>query len=178
MIFKQFYRILFLVALTAICAASVFPRGLHTYHTSLTRIDYNAKEKLVEISIQLFTHDLVPALERQSKKQIDLEKTPDIDKIILEFLNANFVLNDKTGAPKTLQWVGKEIQVDTVYVYVQAASNEDLENFSLRNTLFFDAYQEQINLVIARFAGKKADLLFKAGDKFKRIEAAKPTAEN
>ncbi len=178
MILKNFYRLIFSLALVLFWLGNVFALNAHTYHTSLTRIDYNVKEKLVEISIHLFTHDLIPALERQSKKSIDLEKTTDIDKIMFEFVNRNFVLTDKNDKAKTLVFVGKEIQADTVFVYVQADSSEGLESFNLKNTFFFDAYPEQTNLVIARYAGKKADLLFKAGDKFKRIEAAKNSAKN
>jgi hypothetical protein len=77
-------------------------------------MDYNAKEKLAEISIQLFTHDLVPALERFTKKNVDLEKTPDLDKTILLYLDANFILKNKKGETKKLVWVGKEQRVDLV----------------------------------------------------------------
>ncbi|MBA2620486.1 MAG: hypothetical protein H0U87_04735 [Acidobacteria bacterium] len=173
MIFKNFYRLIFSLGLILFLLGNVFALNAHTYHTSLTRIDYKTKENLVEISIQLFTHDFVPALERRAKKPIDLEKTPEIDKIILDFVNANFVLKDKTDRAKKLVFVGKEIQVDTVFVYVETDSDEDLENFSLRNTLFFDAYAEQTNRVVARYSDKKADLIFKAGDEFKKIQSAK-----
>ena len=142
----------------------------HTFHTSLTRIDYNAKEKLAEISIQLFVHDLLPTLENRTKKRIDLEKTPDVDKFILKYLNENFVLKDKNGELKKLLWVGKEIKADTVFVYVEIPLAEDFAGYSLKNTLFFESFPEQTNLVIARFGEKKADLLFKVGDKFKIIE--------
>ncbi len=141
-------------------------------------MDYNAKDKQIEISIQLFTHDLVPLLEQRTKKRIDLEKTPNIDKIIFDYLGENFILKDKKADEKKLVWVGKEVQVDTVYVYVQARSEEDLDGFDLRNTLFFESFPEQTNLVIARYNNKKADLLFKPGDKFKKIEASKPIVKN
>jgi hypothetical protein len=51
----------------------------HTFHTTLTRIDYNEKEKLAEISIQIFTHDLSPTLETVTKKRVDFEKTKDVN---------------------------------------------------------------------------------------------------
>ncbi|MDQ6788707.1 MAG: hypothetical protein M3033_18035, partial [Acidobacteriota bacterium] len=117
-------------------------------------------------------------LEQRAKKRIDLEKTPDTDKIILDFLNENFILKDKKGEAKKLVWVGKEVQADAVFVYVEAASGEDLEGFNLQNTFFFDFFPEQTNLVIARYNDKKADLLFKAGDKFKEIKSSKPAEEN
>jgi hypothetical protein len=148
---------------------SVLTASAHTFHTSLTRMDYNAKEKLAEISIQLFTHDLVPALERFTKRNIDLEKTPDLDKTILQYLDANFVLKDKKGETKKLVWVGKEQRVDLVYVYAQIPLNEDFGEYSLQNTIFFESFPKQANLVVARYNEKKADLLYKIGDKEKLI---------
>jgi len=120
----------------------------------------------------------LPALERRAKRKIDLEKTPDADLILFQYINENFVLTDKNGTTKKLVFVGKEVQVNTVYVYLETASDENLENYTLKNTLFFESFPEQTNLVIARFGDKKADLLFKAGDKFKKIEAAKPAENN
>jgi hypothetical protein len=148
---------------------SVFTFAAHRYHTSLTRMDYNASEKLVEITIQLFTHDLVPVLEKRTKKTIDLEKTSDTDKILLEYLSENFVLKNKKGEAQKLNWVGKEIETDTAYVYVEIPFAETPEGATLQNTIFFESFVEQTNLVNARFEGKKADLLFVAGDKFKEI---------
>ncbi|MGI8757602.1 MAG: DUF6702 family protein [Acidimicrobiales bacterium] len=149
----------------------------HTYHTSLTRIDYDEKEKLAEISIQMFPHDLVPILEKRTKKNIDLGKKINIDDIILKYLDENFILKDKQGEIKKLVWVGKEIQADTIFVYVEIPLENDFEGFNLQNTLFFESFPEQTNLVIARYNQKKADLLYKVGDKFKEIKAANPSEE-
>jgi len=146
------------------------PASAHRFHTSLTRIDYNGEEKLFEISIQLFTHDLVPLLEQRSGKRIDLEKTLNVDKIILEYLNENFVLSDKEGEKKNLKWVGKESDIDSVRIYLETPSNENLENYKLKNTIFFESFREQTNLVVCRYDGKKADLMFKVGDKIKEIK--------
>jgi hypothetical protein len=161
---------------------NVFGLPAHTFHTSLTRIDYNEKEKLAEISIQLFTHDLVPSLERFAKKSVDLEKTPDVDKIILQYLEANFVLTDKKGEKRKLRWVGKEHKVETFYVYIEIPLEEDFDGYKLQNTIFFESFPQQANMVVARFGGKKADLLFKSGEREKLIapktETEKSLAEN
>lgn len=141
----------------------------HTYHTSLTRIDYNEKEKMAEITIQLFTHDLIPALEQEAKKNIDLEKTPDADKLILNYLNKRFILKDAGNREKQLNWVGKELEVDMVFVYVETPLPDGLSGIRLQNALFFESFPEQTNLVTSRSNGKKVDLLFTVGDKFKEI---------
>jgi hypothetical protein len=153
------------------CALFTFNYGseAHTFHTTLTRIDYNTKEKSAEISIRMFTHDLVPTLEAISKQRIDLEKTKNVDKMIFDFVRKNFVLTNKNGEIKQLAWVGFEFEVDTVYVYIETKMPEGLENARLQNTLFFDYFPEQSNLVICKIEEKKADLAFKVGDKTMEI---------
>lgn len=140
-------------------------------------MDYNAKEKIIETSIQLFTHDLVPLLEAKSKKRVDLEKTPDVDKLIFNYLSENFILKDSKGEIKKIKWVGKEIKVDTAQVYLEISTDKSPDGFSLQNTIFFESFPEQTNLVIARFDEKKSDLLFKVGDKFKEIRQTVSSVE-
>jgi hypothetical protein len=147
--------------------------ALHRFHTTLTRIDYNAEKKLYEISIQLFTHDLVPLLERRSGKPIDLEKNSDADRLIFEYLKENFVLTNKKEQIKTLKWVGKEFDTSLIRIYVETSSEETPEGYQLKNTLFFESHPKQINLVVWRYDGKKADLRFKVGDKAKEISENK-----
>lgn len=148
--------------------------GLHTFHTTLTRMDYNAKDKLIEISIQFFTHDVVEVLEKQSKKSIDLEETPNVDALIFKYLESNFALKNKTGEVQKLKFVGKEIQAETTYLYLEISSEESFEGYILQNNIFFESFQKQVNLVVAKFGEKKADLYFKVGDKEKIIESISP----
>lgn len=136
-------------------------------------MDYKAKEKNIEITIQLFIHDLENVLERFAKKRVDVGKTPGIDKIIEKYLEENFVLKNKKDEKLKLRWVGKELNVDTAFVYLEASSDESIEGFKLQNTIFFESFAEQTNLLTARFENKKVDLLYKVGDKFKSIAGNK-----
>ncbi|MDQ2745963.1 MAG: hypothetical protein M3T96_01740 [Acidobacteriota bacterium] len=150
----------------------------HTFHTSLTRIDYNEKAKIFEISMQLFAHDLVPLIEKRGGgKRVEFEKSAEADKLILGYVNENFVLSDKNGTAKTLRWVGKEFDVDTIEVYLEADATETLAGYHLKNTLFFADFPEQTNIVVCRYDGVKADLLFKVGDKAKEIVENKLPSE-
>ena len=158
-------------------AASVFSFGFHRFHTTLTRIDYNSEQKLLEISIQLFTHDLESLLKKKGGKTFNLENNAETDKIIFEYLNENFVLTDKKGERKLLKWVGKEFDADSIRIYVESEAAENPEGCKLKNTLFFESYPEQANLVVCRFDEKKADLLFKVGDKEKEITENKTSSE-
>lgn len=175
---SKFTKILAVLVLILICqTAYSAAHSRHKFHTSLTRMDYNAEEKIIEVTIQLFPHDLVPTLEKRAGKRIDLERTPDVDQLILEYLSQNFILKDKNGDAKKLVWVGKELEVDTAYIYLQIPLADGLEGASLQNTLFFESYPEQTNLVLSRFEKKKSDLLFTSGDKFKKISFDPAPAE-
>ncbi|MGI8786579.1 MAG: DUF6702 family protein [Pyrinomonadaceae bacterium] len=149
----------------------------HRFHTSLTRIDYNSEQKIYEISIQLFTHDLVSLFEGRGGKRVELEKSTEADKLIFDYIKENFVLTDKKGAAKNLKWIGKEADVDTIWVYLETPATENLEGYNLTNTIFFESFPEETNLVICRYEGKKADLMFKVGDKEKEIVENKPATE-
>jgi hypothetical protein len=142
----------------------------HRYHTSLTRMDYNSETKSVEITLQLFTHDIVESFEKKYQKKIDLDETKDIDTLIFEYLKDNFILKGKDDKSAGLKWVGKEAKIDLTWVYLEIPFTEQLEGAKLQNTIFFETYQEQTNYVICRFEQKKADLLFKVGDKTKAIQ--------
>lgn len=142
----------------------------HTYHTTFTRIDFNQNEKLLEITIQVFSHDLEPTLEKRIGKQINLENTPKIDKILLDYLNEKFVLRIKNGEVKKLNWVGKEFKADTIYLFVEVPFEGNVTDLSLQNSLFFENFREQINYVIFKYGDQKADLIYKVGEKFKPIE--------
>lgn len=141
----------------------------HKFHTSLTVMNYNSDEKTVEITVQLFTDDLVRVLETKHGKRIDLEKT-ETDKLILDYLSENLILNDSNGNILKQIWIGKEIEVDKLFVYVEIPFEGSLEGNQMKNTIFFETFEEQTNLVICKFIQKKADLLFKVGDKFKAIQ--------
>ncbi len=141
----------------------------HTYHTSLARMDYNAKDKNIEISIQLFIHDVTPMLERRMKKRVDIAKTAGVDGEIFKYLEENFVFQNKKGEVQKLKWVGKEFENDVIYAYIEIPFEQSLEGVKLQNTIFFESFPQQTNLVIARFGEKKVNLLYKSGDKFKDL---------
>lgn len=149
--------------------ASTVGASAHTFHTSLTRMDYNADEKSVEITIQVFAHDLETALERKAGKRLNLEKTPEIGKIILAYLSERFVLKNKNGETKNLQWVGKEQSADAVWLYVETEMPEGLSGAKLENTIFFDLHNDQVNLLTCRFEGEKRDLVFKPNAKAQEL---------
>jgi hypothetical protein len=162
---------LLLVALTCFPAEGGSAR--HTFHTSLMQAEYNEQEKSVEISIQVFAHDLENILSKRNGKRIRLDKTPDADKLTLAYLSEAVNLKNREGQLKTFSWVGMESQADAVWLYIETKMPEGLQGAQLRNRIFFDLLEDQVNLVHIKYEGKKADLVFKPGEGFKAIVETK-----
>ncbi len=162
----------FIILLFA-CQAIFAFSSKHKYHTSFTRIDHNKEEKLLEISIKVFAHDLLPTLNRKLGKQIDLENTKDIDEILSNYLVENFVLKTKEGKDLKLKWLGKELETEVIRFYIEIPFEGNFEGTEIKNTMFFESFAEQVNLVSIRYGDKKADLVFKVGNSFKTIEENK-----
>jgi hypothetical protein len=168
----MFFRITVIFAV--VFAFAVASASAHKYHTSLTRIDYNEKDKNLEISIRLFVHDVVPMLERRLKKRVDPARTPEVDAELQAYVSENFRLRTKDGTELALKWVGKEFETDVLFVYVETPFDGDPSGLELRNSILFDHFEEQTNLVVAKFGKRKFDLAFRSNDGFKRIS---PPAE-
>lgn len=162
----MFKKLILLICFSFYCSGFA---AAHTFHTSLTRMDYNREEKTAEITIQVFAHDLEKAVEKRAGKRVNLEKSPDAVKFVLEYLNERFVFKNKAGEAKKLVWVGKEQSADSIWLYVETAMPEGFAGATLENSLFFDLANDQVNLVTARFDGKKVDLSFKPNDKPKNL---------
>ncbi len=169
---KYFSRFIALVCVCQIVFA-VNSFGKHKYHTSFTRIDYNKQEKLLEISIKVFSHDLLPTLNKRLGKRIDLENTKNIDRILENYLAENFVFKTKSNKRKTFKWIGKELETEVIRFYIEIPFDEEIEGATIKNSMFFESFAEQVNLVHIRYQGKKSDLAFKVGDNFKTIVANK-----
>ena len=163
---KFIAKSIFVILLTALFYA---PSFAHNYHTSLTRIDFNKKEKSLEIEINLFNHDLEKVIEAKSKKRIDLEKSKEIDKLLLDYLSETFIVKDSQDSTKKLVWVGKELNTDMTTVFVEIDDVENYEGLKLQNKIFFESFAEQVNLVTLYSEDKKVDLMFKVGDNFKEL---------
>ena len=98
----------FLIVLLLILTTFSNPARAHRYHTSLTRIDYNADEQIAEITLQLFSDDFEAALTRKTGKPVNLDKTPKLDEIILSYLSDRFVIKNKAGEANKLRYIGFE----------------------------------------------------------------------
>ncbi len=163
------FRILSLVSLLLFVVALPPGASAHRYHTSVTRLEYNAEERLAEITVQTFADDIEAALSKRSGAgNVRLDGNKKTNALVLEYLRTVFEI--KSGdAELDLQWIGMELKGYSVWIYLQAKAPEGLAKTSLRNKLLFDLFADQVNIVNVLNNGKRASLVFKRGDTAKEI---------
>ena len=109
-------KLLLLVLLVALSAFTT-----HKYYLSLTQIEYNSKNKSVEVIINVFIDDIETALTKihDKKFELDTEKEfADIDTYFFDYLkkNVKFKLD---GKAYDYSYIGKEYDGDVVFFYLE-----------------------------------------------------------
>lgn len=140
----------------------LFSFHLHDFHTSITRMDFNAKDKSFEISIRVFTDDLEKALSKDNNGQkfvvVNNDKN---DPLVEKYIRKHFALLTSQKQKKGYTYIGKEQEADATWIYVEIPTQEAIVGFSLQNAIMHDLFEDQINLVNLNYQGQKKSYIFK-----------------
>jgi hypothetical protein len=145
---------------------------LHAFHTSLTEIQYNAKEKSLEISIRMFTDDLETALTKFNNGQKIMigGKNDNSDAVLSKYIQQHFAIISPKKQKRILSFIGKELEGDATWIYVEMPNSQDLKGFFLYNSLMQEMFDDQTNLVNFIYLSNKKTFLFNAKTKSVEID--------
>lgn len=160
----------------------------HPFHVTTAEARWNPESGRLELSVRCHPIDLENAIRKMTGKQIDLDKTPEVDNLITDYLNQHFILRDpakedkesanlkiKQPAEKTkaeaqlglakLHWVGKEIDAKWAWLYFELEPESGAGDLTLTNTLLMEVLEDQTNTVLVLQGSKRKSLLFRANTK-------------
>jgi len=116
----------------------------HKYYVSVTEID--VKSDKLEIIIRCFPDDIENIL--HDDYQIDADITDKKIKPYLEdYLRSHFELFINDDEPLDYQFLGTTIEDNFLVLLLQAKLPEKVKKIKVKNTLLFDAFDEQKNIV-------------------------------
>ena len=107
---------------------------LHPFYVSVIDINHNIKEESVEMSIRIFTQDLEETLQKYSTAKIDMVHPTNkavLDKQITDYIKQKLQLKIN-GQTVTMQYVGYEIQLESVWIYFEVPKIKQLKNHLLK----------------------------------------------
>ncbi len=156
-------KILFLSGL--LCCIGIFNSGFvkskevnrHPFYVSVTQIDENAKEKILEVSCKIFTDDFEKTLRMHYKDHIDLLNPANkaaMNAHISDYIGKHLLISID-GKPGALQFVGYEKNEEGVECYFQVNNVLVNKTISVVNDLLFEYKPEQTNIVHVTVKGKR-----------------------
>ncbi len=168
---KQLINLVLLAVLaTALLSARSLAR--HDFHTSLTQMQFNPKEKAFEISVRLFTDDLEKALSRESGQKIQISPKPDTDPLIEKYLRKHFSLIDTRKQRRTFTYVGHEAEGDANWVYLEMPVDGALKTAEMQQDILMDLFDDQVNLVNLQVNGERKTYVFRKSQPVQEVVVA------
>ena len=129
----------------------------HPFYISVTEINQNAKDKILEISIKVFAEDLEETLKKDYKAPVDLSLAKDkvaLDKVIPDYINKHLALV-VDGKPVRLTYVGYEKERESAYCYFQVDNVSSVKKLDITNSILYDFNGDQISIMHVVLNGKR-----------------------
>jgi hypothetical protein len=121
----------------------------HPLHVSVTEINYDEKDKALEIMSRVFMDDLETSLKsRFNQPDLDIlnPKNLTIDQMMAEYVKEHLAITlDKK--PLQLNYLGHEQEGEAFIFFVEVSKVKKWKNISVANTFLMEAFEDQSNLV-------------------------------
>ncbi|HEY9227795.1 MAG TPA: DUF6702 family protein [Gemmatimonadaceae bacterium] len=132
----------------------------HPLHTTITEVV--ATPQTIRATVRLFADDLSQVLSRRAVRVAS-------DSVVGAYVGAAFSILDGAQRMLPTRSCGVRRADDVVWVCLEARVTGPLEQLMLRNTIFADAFNDQVNIVRGTSGRSVRTVLFMRGDGAKRL---------
>ena len=133
-------RLLFLAGLISFAA---YP---HDFFVSILTIRHSPTTRTLDLTWRMTAHDIEHALEPRAQLKLGSTKEhPKADSLLNRYCMEHLTLFQQRQL--TWKWVGKELDGETLYCYLQVEGVSTPNDLMVANSLLQDVFAEQQNLV-------------------------------
>jgi len=133
------------------------PFAKHPFYITVTEINHNAKDKIIEISCKIFTDDLETVLSKSSGSKIDISNQnnkANTDKLIAAYIMKHLQLKIDEK-PVILKFVGSEKEEEATWSYFQVDNIPAVKKIDIINNLLYESFDSEVNLVHVMVNGNR-----------------------
>ncbi|HRI21867.1 MAG TPA: hypothetical protein PLA68_12980 [Panacibacter sp.] len=135
----------------------------HPFFVSMTDVNYNAKDKELEISVRIFADDLENTIRKYHPNiKIDILHPTDqkqMDGFVNDYIQKHLQFQ-LDGKPVQIGFVGYEQQSESIWIYFEVKDVTAVTKLHITNSLLHDYNTSQINMMHVQAGGKeKSDKL-------------------
>ncbi len=119
----------------------------HDFFVSILTVRHKAETRTLDLTWRITTHDLEHAMESVASLKLgsDLEH-PKADSLLNRYFLEHLVLFQEDHQ-LAWNWIGKELDGETLYCYLQVEDVSSPKDLMVSNTLLQEIFAEQQNLV-------------------------------
>ncbi len=133
------------------------PPALHDFYVSICTIRHNPETRTLDITWRMTTHDIEHSLLSESGDR-DLKLGTDKELAEADSLVAGYLLRhlklSMDGTPLQAKFLGKEVEQDDLFCYLEVSDIPKLGLLTVHNTLLQDLFDEQENVVHLEAGGR------------------------
>lgn len=140
--------------------------SMHKFYVSVTQVDYIQEKEEVQITSRIFIDDLERLIRERYDESITLASENEsglaevyIEKYLKEKIG--FVIN---GEPMKMNYLGKEYEDDIAICYLEISGIEAIRSIEITNSVLFDLFEEQQNVIRTKINSKKKSFILVQGN--------------
>jgi hypothetical protein len=156
-----------LIASALVVAPGRSGTRMHPLHTTITTITYDGTSHQATVTVRVFANDLDTAIARRPHGRSPVSsRSSNADSFA--YLASVFTAVGPDGRALSVQWCGSRLTGDLLWACLRLATPRGLSGVRIRNQALVELFDDQVNVVMAEYDGRRESLLFTKGD------AAKP----
>ncbi|MDA1013245.1 MAG: hypothetical protein O3A00_02200 [Planctomycetota bacterium] len=135
----------------------------HPFHAASADVEYNAKTHSLEVALRVDSGDLEEALRRMTKKKIDLDQTPDLDRLVQQLLAKSFRIKDAGNTDAKWnghKWIGWELESRNAWIYFEVPLSSSVTTVTVQFQLLLEQVPRQVNMFSLTVNGKRRSMMF------------------
>ncbi|HSC37707.1 MAG TPA: DUF6702 family protein [Chitinophagaceae bacterium] len=144
----------------------------HPFYVSVTEINHNEKQQILEISCKTFLDDMEKTLRNQYKIPVELTKPKDpkkTEQMVAEYLKKHLLLKID-GRAVVPEWVGLEAEGASLWTYLQVKGVSSVHKVEITNTILYELYDTQISIMHVQVGGNKKSTRINNPDSYASFE--------
>jgi hypothetical protein len=118
----------------------------HDFFVSILTVRHVAAERTLDLTWRITAHDIEHALLPVPLALGSAKEHPDADSLLNAYFGMHLTLI-QNGRPLAWKWLGKELDGEILYCYLQVENAAPKSDLTVMNTLLHNAFAEQQNMV-------------------------------
>ena len=139
----KIFRVLLIALVFSIVTAST----AHKFYVSTTKIEYVEQQQSVQIISKIFIDDLEEVLRKRYDESIVLDSKDESEQDFVKRYLLQKLQITINGIPATLEYIGKEYEIDVIKVYFEINDIIELNTIEIENIVLLDLFGEQQNII-------------------------------